>query len=242
MEKLRPIPTRLKLRYYFSFGRVFLFLLFIAPIVFFPLSWQEWQTHHAMKKKIKVTDGEITAIWEYKEGKYLVDYVFYSNEIGQYSGRGFGDDYTYIAVGESIRVMYSPGNPDLNKATKLSISKWPLLGGYIAIALILLFLGLLIWAERTAHLALKRVETGRIVKGKQVDVQMSDGENVYYTFTYEFKGQDGSKIKKEVIGQKADSFKHREYIAVDPNNEGKTTFLRKLPKKLSNYVINTYLS
>ena len=241
MNKLRHISFGLKLLCHINLGRIFLFLLLLFSIYILPKSGYEWRAQHAMRGDIEVTEGEITEAYDIKPGLILYEYIFYSNEIGQHKGQGYGR-YAEYDIGEPIRVVYSADDPNLNKAGDLDIARWTLAGGYFLIFMILLLTASLIWLFVQTHKSLKRVELGRLVIAERFSQYEYTPPGTFvrrYSFNYIFEGSNNQRIKVEINGKKADSYKKQELIALDPENENRVTFIKSLPGSVARHVFNS---
>ena len=238
--KKRTLPLQLKGLIFLSRNRIIAIMALAILLFTLPHSLEDWQRHFALKGNTKVADGEITYAWTIQEETeedwpvYGYEYVFFNNEIGQYSGVGFATNQ-HLKKGEKIRVLYNTESPYYNKASILKSTRQPIENSLIWFGFMLFPVLYIVFSSFGAYRNIRAIERGefRIGKRKKKKVYQKHDYYTTYEFTYEYESLNGKKALDKTITHHENRMKRKTTMVTFGK---KIVYVSQMPVSVDKYI------
>lgn len=246
LQVKRTLPSGQKLLVFFDSKNLLILGIIAALTIFRPLTLHDWKTHLALKNDFQIANGEVIKAQTIKEETeedwplYKYNYIFYSPQLGQYSGTGYTKEW--LEIGHKLKVHYAINNPYYNRATDLSTNRYSInLGLFWLIGLIVFVISAIVSFRKSLR-AIRVIQTGSLVMAKRTKKKLIDSsEGVRtYRYTYEFNTSSDESFSHKIKTSRAKRMKREVPVAYSSQKPEEPIYICLLPKKVNEFVLSEW--
>lgn len=215
----------------------------VAIIKFFPFSFSDWRYEYRIKPPLDRIQGEVVSAWTVREETeeewpiFGYKYIFYSPELGQFEGIGYGENL-YLDTGHEVTVLYSRENPFYNKAANLGVSRNRTDTLVIWTLFILTCIGFLLYQIIRSYFNIWIIENGTLQIARQCSKEVIEHDSyTQYNYTYKYVMENGKVRMDKFSTQKGKKMRKSTPIVF---YRQQVVYIATLPKPVEEFVVKEF--